>query len=308
MAQRVLTFLRSNLPDRKPLLWADIAGAVSRRAHYALRARFDGPWLERPQVVRLAQGGPRMEIVPGEVMDRAIYLYRVYELASTRLVRALLAPGMTFVDVGANAGYYSLLAAQMVGPRGRVHAFEPVAATRARLQRNLALNGFGNVEVHSEAVWSAGGNIEFFLSSDSDNPGLSSALPGRAREAKTERVPATTLDDFLAARRDLPVHLVKIDVEGGEAQVFMGARRLLARPDAPAILFESFDIGPNAAALAAYGYAVRGLGYTRRGIRFLEPEEMLRSHFATWEPPNWLALKESPPAAVSFDALAAAAR
>ena len=86
------------------------------------------------------------------MINQAIFLYGTFEISETRLVQAFLRPGMTFLDVGAHIGYYTLIASRLVGDAGRVHSFEPGAATRAHLEANVARNGLGNVEIHAEAL------------------------------------------------------------------------------------------------------------------------------------------------------------
>ena len=98
------------------------------------------------------QSPPRIEVTPREMLSRTLFLYGTFEISETRLVQAFLRPGMTFLDVGAHIGYYTLIAARLVGDGGRVVSFEPGAATRAQLEANVARNGFRNVEIRAEAL------------------------------------------------------------------------------------------------------------------------------------------------------------
>jgi FkbM family methyltransferase len=143
----------------------------------------------------------------------------VYEPAVTGFVKNYLDRDMVFVDAGAHLGYYTLLAARRAA---WVHAFEPHAGFRAVLLRNLQENGHRNVDVLESALFSrcSSGSV--------DGPGEVLRLgPGGP-------VGTTTLDDYLGGD---PVHLVKVDVEGAEYDVLLGAEQTLRR-HGPALVVE----------------------------------------------------------------------
>jgi len=77
-----------------------------------------------------------------------IFTKGYHEFAATQCMKRAVKAGMTVLDVGADKGYNTLLAAKRVGARGAVHAFEPMAAARARLERNVQINGYHNVVIH----------------------------------------------------------------------------------------------------------------------------------------------------------------
>ncbi len=136
-----------------------------------------------------------------------------------------LRAGMTFYDVGANIGFFTLLAARIVGDRGKVFSFEPDSAVAARLKRNVGKNGFANVTVVNAGVWSSSGAVEFIVS-DSSSPdhgiGRFTIEPGQKSSIPAQCI---SLDDFVAnaARPDA----IKCDVEGAEVEVLRGASSLL---------------------------------------------------------------------------------
>jgi FkbM family methyltransferase len=165
-------------------------------------------------------------------VQRSMFL-GVYEPQETQWLLQYLRPGMVAVDVGANVGYYTLLARAAVGPLGRVIAIEPAERPRARLLE--AVKQFDNVSVIDAAVGASAG--EGVLYSDdaagNDTPTLV-AHPGRSRT----NVSIRTLDDCLAAFGIERVDLLKLDVEGWEPQVLAGARRLLECHRIAAVLCE----------------------------------------------------------------------
>jgi FkbM family methyltransferase len=294
------TLAARNRPSQKPQLWENLGLAVRRRVQFELSHRFEAGWLDRRHVVTLStvgfeDGAPplRMNVVPREFMTKSLFLYGTLEISETRIVQALLHPGMCFVDVGANIGYYALLAARLVGPGGVVHAFEPSGDMRARLLENVALNGVANVEVHDEAVTKRSGTVRFYASTWIENSGISSILPGDGRSEEGEEVPCVSLDEFGATLGSRRIDLLKMDIEGAELEAFEGARNLLHGEHAPAILFEAAKVEPLAEALRGFGYHVRRLEYSLSGgIELVDAGDDYQSIFSLYEAPNYFAVKD----------------
>jgi FkbM family methyltransferase len=152
------------------------------------------------------------------------------------VLRRLARPGDVAVDIGAHVGLHTLVLADAVGPAGRVVAFEPNPPTVARLRRNVELNDFeGRVEIHAVAASSASGMAELSLSDDAHNSGGAS-LAGQRVPTRSVAVPRAPLDDVVSADLAARVAVVKVDVEGHEADAFAGAARVLS--SSPAVVFE----------------------------------------------------------------------
>ena len=167
---------------------------------------------------------------------------------------AYLRPGMTFYDLGANIGFFSLLAARLVGEQGRVIAFEADPEIAARLREHVERNRFRCVTVVEKAVWSEDSRVLFERIDPETSPdrGLGHVV-GKASASSIE-IEAVTLDDF--ARNAPAPDFIKCDVEGAEVEVFRGAQRLLAERR-PRILCEIHS-EPNREALLA---ELKRLGY-----------------------------------------------
>jgi FkbM family methyltransferase len=199
--------------------------------------------------------GARLEGGFPDVVHSFVYFFGVWEPTITAHYRAALRPGDVVIDIGANVGLHTLLAARLVGPAGRVHAIEASPWIFARLGRNLAANGATNVIAHNIAVTAEPGPVQVFLHDPGNLGGTTivaaeAAANGALPEAMVEGRPLADivpLADILAAR------LIKIDVEGAEWLVAQGMAPLLARlhPDCE-ILVEV-----KASALAALGGSVR---------------------------------------------------
>ena len=177
--------------------------------------------------------------------------FGLYELDTARLLRRLLRPGGWFVDCGANIGYFTLLAAQRVGPHGRVDAFEPDPLNRQRLEQHLAENGpLPQVRVHPIAVGVEEGTAELFHpSAGAANHGMASTY--RALTAQAEDVSVHTIEvERLDRQFDGVPDVIKLDVEGAELASIEGASGLLQSDRPPAFIVEH-----NPVTAAAAGYA-----------------------------------------------------
>jgi len=161
-----------------------------------------------------------------------------YEREEIAWVRRLLRPGDVALDVGAHIGFFTMHMAAMVGPSGRVYAFEPFAANAELLERSVAENGLGErVVVTRAAVGAVSGSAMLTFAEETLNSGgayllRDSAAPLTGNVA--EPVPLIALDQFMLPH---PVRFIKMDVEGAEPQVLRGAERLLTT-DRPVILSE----------------------------------------------------------------------
>lgn len=177
------------------------------------------------------------------------------ERESQEVVAKQLRPGMIFYDLGANIGRFSLIGSRIVGPEGKVFAFEPDSGLVARLRRNAERNRLSNVTVVAAGVWSTSTTLEFRpAGAGSPEGGTGSFLPGDASGACAS-VRCISLDDFV---RDAPAPQgIKCDVEGAEMEVLRGAESTLRRYR-PWILCEIHAVEIGAAARAF----LENLGYT----------------------------------------------
>jgi FkbM family methyltransferase len=170
-----------------------------------------------------------------------------YEPKTTAYLHQYLRPGGVFADVGANHGYFTILAAGLVGERGLVFAFEPNPPVYERLDTHVHLNGFDHrVVLVREALWDSSGEETFFVSQWSENSGISTLTPGRSNladgglsPARTIRVRTETFDHWLSKNGIEHVDLVKIDAEGAEAHVVRGMSDALRAGRIDAVVCET---------------------------------------------------------------------
>ena len=158
-----------------------------------------------------------------------------HEPLTRSVIASLLRPGSVFVDVGANIGYYSLLASSKVGPKGRVHSVECSPDTFLLLENNVKKNNLRNVDLYPVAASNVRGELTLNVSAI----GLSlfelhSNWSKVARSAGTVTVPAMPVDELVHSRVDV----AKIDAEGADLDVLKGMSRILSESQNISIIVE----------------------------------------------------------------------
>ncbi|MEU9634563.1 FkbM family methyltransferase [Streptomyces tendae] len=168
-----------------------------------------------------------------DLIQRYLYLFGAWEPHLTGWLRRRLRPGDGFVDVGANIGAFSVLAARLVGAEGRVVAIEASPDLHGSLVRNVRLNALGNVRALNAAVSDRARTLTFALAS-SRNTGANSIVPYDGPVESSFRARARPLPELLDAAEIASARVIKIDVEGAEGSVVRGLAPLLSalRPDA----------------------------------------------------------------------------
>jgi FkbM family methyltransferase len=189
------------------------------------------------------------------------------------LIKAIVRPGASVVDVGAQLGYVTAHLADLVGPEGSVQSFEPDPNAIAQLRATVRANHHEWVKILPIALGASDGEIDFYVS---PTLGWSTAVPGTHRQGLTTvRVPVTTLDKLADAKMiRRPVQFVKIDVEGFEVEVLEGMKALLEQ-DRPCVLAEVNPVllKPNGRTTGDLLTALERPGY--RLFQVVEPQGVL---------------------------------
>jgi FkbM family methyltransferase len=166
-----------------------------------------------------------------------ISLYRqfiqtgLYERETSLYIMKSLFPGDVFVDIGANSGYYSLLASKIVGQLGHVYSFEPHPVTYSRLVRNVNLNSLANIDTFNFGLSSFDGEGELFVSKSSDGLNSLKAIPLVDDSLK---VNIRKLDTVIRGK----VSMIKIDAEGSELDIIEGAKNTISSSPGIRIIYE----------------------------------------------------------------------
>lgn len=248
-----------------------IADAIDRWARHA--------WTQ-PRLVEL--NGVRYRFYPSSLVGRSIYYLGDWEHWDTLYWRRTIKPGWTVVDVGANIGYHALLASRLVGPQGRVFAFEPTPSTYQALLENLALNDAHNVIARQIALCDFCGSVSVI---EQEEAGYNHI--GMGSEPGHHQVPSLTLDRFVDEQKIERIDMIKADIEGAEAKFLQGARAAIERFH-PIIAIEL-----NPSALTVFGATVADLKSALKGY------ELYR---ATWR--GFGPLKALPKMGQTFNAIA----
>jgi FkbM family methyltransferase len=250
------------------------AGAPARLLHwFCTRPYFKGKHRIEAVATRLTPlpeptfsgtfaDGFTMEFRADDVYERRVY-YHNCELDTYAFLRDTLRPGMTFLDCGANLGFFTLLASRLVGPTGTVWAFEPTPDTYERLAAHVEANGCTNVHLHRAALGAAPGRAGVVALDSLSHAMNAVGVPDADRPTLAE-CDVLTVDALLATGVPSP-DVMKVDVEGGELGVLRGAEELLRGPDCPVLIVELCRAHD-----ARFGYEPEDIITFLRGLRPFE--------------------------------------
>lgn len=210
-------------------------------------------------------GGVDLRLDVGEWTTSGYYFANeMYEPATVAHLVRHLTKGDVFVDIGANSGYFSVLAAALVGATGRVAAFEPNPAVRRRLTENLDRNGFGDRVLIEPCALSdcRAASARLFVPA---HDGFATLVPDETHassylaDAQSIDVETRTFDDWLTAAPIDRIALMKIDVEGAEARVLAGMTGALAGGRIARIVLETAWDSQAHRLLVGHGYVAARL-------------------------------------------------
>ncbi len=207
--------LRSNLQrETKAFLWHVLNyQRLSQDYTFKVKTRYDGWFFGNTN----------------DSIGAMVYYFGTWEPAISEYVARSLRPGDVFIDVGANQGWYTVLASSLIGAAGRIVAIEASSTIFQALQRNCAINRCSSATLVHAGAWSTKGEAPLYPGPNS-NMGQTSFCPEQMKHksAATEVVTVKPLDDLVPEELWRDVRLVKIDVEGGEWEVVQGMGRMLA--------------------------------------------------------------------------------
>lgn len=172
-----------------------------------------------------------------------------WERDEQEVMRRFVRPGDVALDIGAHIGLHLVLLSELVGPGGRVHAFEPNPAQSRLLASTV--RRLPNATLHTFGLADRGSRATLFVPEDQSMASLSDWTAGRGGTIRESACEVRRLDDLVENRLVPPPAFVKCDVEGGELSVLRGARAVLDRQDAPVILYEA-----NARSARAFGLPI----------------------------------------------------
>jgi FkbM family methyltransferase len=212
-----------------------------------------------------------------DFVGRSIFFMGDLDRKLTFLCRKFVRPGDVVLDIGANLGLLSFLLSSLVGHEGKVHAFEPNPSMLALMREAIERNKVTNICLHPVALGDANGSMS--LSIPSGNAGAASLV--RAKQGgRIVEVPVCRLDEVLKRQGMVRVRLIKIDVEGFEANVLNGATELFCSNPPDHILFELNEFKedkliqhPAVSFLHSHGYEIFSIPRSLWRVR-VEPADL----------------------------------
>lgn len=223
-------------------------------------------------------GGAEILVPLNDYVGRAVYFVGDLDRKITEVIRRIVRPGDTVLDIGANLGIITMQLASLVGAHGRVHAFEPNPMVAELLSRTIERNIARNVKLHRYALGAEEGKLD--LAFPPGNAGQASLIDGRASDGwKKVSVPVKTLSSVVCENGIERIRLMKIDVEGYESQVFHGARDWFLASPPDAILFEANETDKGKAPDTSISFL------TEAGYRlFSIPQQFLNLRLKPYNP------------------------
>jgi len=167
---------------------------------------------------------------PGEIRG-------YYEKGETEIFKQVVREGMIVADLGAHIGYYTLIAAKLVGEKGKVYAFEPEPNNYRLMVKSVAANGYNNVIPVQKAVSNQTGTTKLFLSSGHDGDSGSHAIYQLYDCSESIHIETITLDEYFKGKENR-IDIVKMDIEGAEIAALQGMTEILKKNDNLRIIAE----------------------------------------------------------------------
>ena len=226
----ILPFIYRKLP---------IPGWLANKINKLFRIKVDG--LEVPLITRCRSDIKVLIINPRDLIQKQLYFQGYFEYRETKLLEKYIRPGMTYLDVGANIGWHTLVAAKLVGVTGKVISFEPVLSTYTHLDKNIRLNQLRNVRLFRYGLSNTNNSVPIYPVSQ-DNDGSNSLFSIRKDSTPIEVIETKVGSEILMAVGVNHIDFCKIDVEGAEMNVLEGLDSLLKNKRIKILMIELNEI------------------------------------------------------------------
>ena len=209
------SLIRAVYPFAKAVAYRVPGGKRFAQSMYNLTTRDAERWMN-------VHGTPLLANVHDYGIGTLLFLQGGYASARVSEIREAVKEGDTVIDIGANIGYFTVLLANIVGPEGKVYAFEPDPRSFHLLQRTVERNGWTHVIIEQKAVSSKAGELLLYQTREWTGNTLT---PGE--HISTIKVQVVTLDDFLPD--EYSISFVKMDMDGAEPLAILGMAQLIQR-------------------------------------------------------------------------------
>jgi FkbM family methyltransferase len=256
-------------------------------------------WPESSQARVKLPWGNWIDVSLNDAIGSEIFKQRIFDLGVSECAWRILAPGGQVIDAGANIGYMTMLFAARVGKGGVVYSFEPHPRVRATLLRNVAnlsqAGKAGRVVVHECALGDSTGQADLietdYFAINEGTAKIAGAGEASLTNVRRHRVALEMVDDLFPTQS---IALMKIDVEGFEANVLKGADRLLSEGRVRHVIYEDHTLGESGLEkrLGGYGYTVFSIGHGTLGPALLRSATGKVAIDPGWESASFIATLE----------------
>jgi FkbM family methyltransferase len=184
-------------------------------------------WLTLKNNTMLVKFGGIYLYINANSDSSSAYIFKPFEEYTRNLFKNTIIPGSIVLDIGAQFGLFSLIAAQQLGNKGKVYAFEPVSSNYKILKRNIRLNQYANViQAVPKAVGNKPGAVQFFVYKESDSHAMYQHPTAKVKEIIS--IECITIDEFIEGQS---VHVIKMDIEGNEPYALEGMAKTILKSD-----------------------------------------------------------------------------
>ncbi len=250
----------------KLLYWFTLLLPFPHRGWKYLRIFMQKFGLDKRLYKKKIFNGSWMQLMPEDHVQQYLFWYGIYEAETAEVFLQNVQQGTIVLDIGANVGYYSILAASKA-INGRVFAFEPNALLHSQIQNSLRFNNFENVQVVAAAVSNKHRQAALLYLSSADNKGMSALATPSNYSGQTTTIETITIDNWVADNNISRVDIIKMDIEGAETLALEGMRNTLIR-FSPIVFMEVCDEvlqRQNSSAAAVFNF-MSLLNYNAYGI------------------------------------------
>lgn len=175
-------------------------------------------------VLKEIQGNKMYLNLNDKIISTKLFINGIWEETETNLIKNILQRDMIVVDIGAHIGYYTLIAARLVGKNGKVYAFEPNPDNFTLLKKNVKENNYKNVCLINKAISNKEGFLKLFINPESSGSG---SIYEKDNNKNCINIKATTLDNSL--KNIKKIDIIKIDIEGAEILALEGMNNIIER-------------------------------------------------------------------------------
>ncbi|HVA96930.1 MAG TPA: FkbM family methyltransferase [Candidatus Acidoferrales bacterium] len=215
------------------------------------------------------------------IVSEVLLSEKIWEPYETKIIKRKIKKGDIVVDIGAHIGYYTLIAASIVGDKGKVYAFEPDPSNFHLLKKNINVNGYTNVVTVNKAVSNKNGNKRLYL--NDENRGDHRVFDSGDKR-KSIAIAVVTLDDFFKDKKET-IDFMKMDIQGSEVFAMKGARKIVDKSKKIKFIteFMPFELDQSGSSAEEYlrllknnKFKIYRLDEVREKLIPINPEKLLR--------------------------------